>query len=1056
MVSSITKQGLYMMLAALMITGCGGDDQSVIPPEPDAELFYAYPYAGQTGVSTYTDVVLRVSAPVTHADALGQSVELQSGEGTTVPATVRLAENTNARSIVLTPDEQLEPDTEYRVVVDGVDTVNGTLEVADGGFNFVTKPAARGPSNIRSTADTFQLERQIPAGKSLPIMDFSAFRFQFTQPVDEQSIQYGSTISIQAPDGSTVKANVATRGRLVTVDPIQDLNAGDTYTLELSADLKSAFGKALQAPFNGAFTRELVPRESAPTERMALKVPKGSKKSPLTGDQVNLVPVRANLINTESLQGGDLAAELAFIPNYPEVSPLRVPAGTILTGDALSINVAGEVPVGFDSGDLRVELINDATGYLIPNPYSDSPDAPRMLRLFMDLGVATGNPIANAEFTQDVLHLEVVGKAIVKDGVLTGDGLTVVETSVLGEVDRAKGSLSFHMQGYQDQNNAPRPLQDTAAPFVKSWMPGKDHVGKQRPGDPIVVNFNQPLASHNLRESITVVADGTEVDDVEIEQEGAAVVIRTDLDYGVQYDIQLSSELQDLAGNRLPARTLSFTMPEPVTPAAGDVSSPFVTNTYPGFPCPKKGQSLADGHVGYCAGGKSSDDRLPIPELPADRAIRVHFSHPVDKESFSGGSGFTVEKRAGPDSWTPVGGEISFREQEVRFMPDQPWEQGSFYRYTLKSNGDSQASNCDPSSMVCGENGLPLKTRRLAQDPANAPATNGGGPPLRNVFRAVAPKTDSVFVHLDLRDTADRNANAVDEPAEPNAADDTGARNAPWHKNSIKTLAHDTTGAISEANMGCKVGADCPENKFAYVNGGLNVEIHGYLTPEQARQRRDNGELKKPLPPEVQDHGGVLFYQYPLMMQGSNLVTYTQTGLEPLAGAKPADTGPMLMRVRYQCDARANPTPPPESQRNAKALPQCEDGDQGLVESWIVNNEDDPAVDGPEVITVANNTYLDTPELEPEITVLNVGLLTVEHNAHSLGLSPDLQGALDFQDDGRMEIAQISQKDVSVELELKIPGLSSIISELPAVGTVELRIPKDGLYLNFLSQAPLR
>ena len=1053
---SMQRMTAVLMLTALGLYGCGGDEQTVTPPGPEPDLFYTYPYAGQTNVSTNAKVLVRVSAPVTNADALNDGVvSLHTGDGTDVPAEARLADETAQRSVVLEPEQALDPHREYRVVINGLETANGTVKVEGDGYTFTTRAAAEGPRASRITAEAFELTRQIPAGDELPVMDFSAFRFQFSQPVDEQSVEYGHTVTLTGPDDSSVKANVATRGRLMTVDPVEDLSAGQTYTLEFTDGLQSIYDNALQEPFDGGFSRAFVPRESAPTEQMALNAPEGGLQSPLTGTEVNLVPVQSTLINTQSQQGGNLAAELAYVPNYPDVTPLRVPAGMTLTGDALSINLDGEVPVGFDSGDLRVELINDATGYLMPNPWSDSPEAPRQLRLFMDVGVATGNNVANAGFTQDVLHLEVVGQAIVEDGVLKGDGLTVVETSILG-VDRASGMLSFHMKGYQDQNNAPQPREDTAAPFVKSWMPGKDHVGKQRPGDPIIVNFNQPLASHNLRENITVLADGAQVDDVEIEQEGAAVVIRTDLDYGVQYDIQLSSDLRDLAGNRLSARTLSFTMSEPVTPAAGDVSSPFVTNTYPGFPCPKTDAGLADGHVGYCAGGKASDDRLPIPEMPADRAIRVHFSHPVDEASFAGGSGFTVEKRESPGSWTAVSGEISFREQEVRFMPDQPWEQGSLYRYTLKSNGNPQGSNCNPSSMICGEDGLPLKTRRLAQNPDNAPATNGGGPPLRNVFRAVAPKTDSIFVHLDLRDTADRNANAVDEPAEPNAADEEGNSNPPWHKNSIKAIANDSGGSIAEANVGCPVpeneSEECPENKFAYVNGGLNVEIHGYLTPDEAEQRFDDGELRKQLPPEVQDHGGILFYAYPTMVQASQLIAHAETSI-PGTSAEPADTGPMLMRVRHQCDARANSAAPPEDARNADALPQCEEGNQGLVEAWIVNNENDLTVDGPEVIA-SLDAYLDAPELEPVVN-LDLGLfsapvVTAEHNARSLGLGSYLQGAVEFQDDGRIQIAGINQSNVDTQLVLTFPGV-----DLEA-GNVELRIPKGGLYLSFLSQAPLR
>lgn len=1040
---------ILLVLTALGLYGCGGDEQTVTPPGPGADLFYTYPYAGQTNVSTHANVLVRVSAPVTNAGSLNDGVvALNTADGTNVPAEARLAEGAGERSVVLEPEQSLDPDREYQVVINGLETVNGTVEIEDDGYAFTTRTAAEGPRAQRITAEEFEITRQIPAGDELPIMDFSAFRFQFSQPVDEQSVEYGNTIALVAPDGSSVKANVATRGRLVTVDPVEDLSAGETYTLEFTDGLQSIYDNALQAPFEGGFSRTLVPRESAPTEQMALNAPEGGLQSPLTGTEVNLVPVQSTLINTQSQQGGNLAAELAYVPNYPDVTPLRVPAGMTLTGDALSINLDGKVPVGFDSGDLRVELINDATGYLMPNPWSDSPEAPRQLRLFMDVGVATGNNVANAGFTQDVLHLEVVGQAIVEDGVLKGDGLTVVETSILG-VDRANGMLSFHMKGYRDQNTAPQPNEDTVAPFVKSWMPGEDHVNKQRPGDPIIVNFNQPLASHNLREDITVLKDGASVSDVEIEQEGAAVVIRTDLDYGAQYEIELSSDLQDLAGNRLSARTLSFTMPDTVTPAAGDVSSPFVMNTYPGYPCPKTGQSLADGHMGYCAGGKSSDDRFPIAELPSDRAIRLHFSHPVDRTSFTSGSGFTVEKinESGAVEDT-VSGRIDFREQEVRFIPDEPWEQGALYRYTLTSNGAPQGTNCNPATMICGEDGLPLKTRRLAQDPGNAPATNGGGPPLTNVFRGVAPK-DSVFVHLDLRDSTDRNANAVDEAAEPNAADSEGNVNPAFKKNSIKAVVDGVGGAISEANVGCEVGQNCPENKFGYVNGGLNVEIEGYLSPDEAQQRVDNGELKKDLPPEVQDHGGILFYVYPAMVQASNLIAYAETSI-PGTSAEPADTGPMMMRVRHQCDARSGAEPAPP---NAAAIDQCVEDEKGLIEAWIVNNEDDSAVDGTEVIA-GLDAYLDAPELAPVVNLdllfFELPVVTAEHNALSLGLDAGLQGPIEFLDDGRIQIAGINQSPVEANLELTFPGV-----DLEA-GNVNLLIPQGGLELSFLSQSPLR
>ncbi len=1028
---SQSMQRIVMILAltALGLYGCGGDEQTVTPPGPGADVYFTYPYDGQTNVSTHAEMIVRLSSPVTNGSSLNSGViQLQTASGNPIPATAQVASSTDGRSIVVRPGTELDYDTDYRLAISGLETENGPANVPDGGFDFTTRPAAEGPRSVRSSDTAFQITRVIPDGEKLPFMDFSAFRFQFSQPVDEQSIQYGTNVKLQAPDDSVVEAAVVARGRMLTVDPIEDLQAGRTYTLRFSSDLQSTYGEPLQEPFDGDFSRDFVPKESGPTEKMVLNAPEGGQQSPLTGDEVNLVPVVSTLINTRSQQGGDLTTELAFVPNYPEATPIRVPRGTKLTGDALDIELGGEIDVGFDSGELGVELVTDATGYLLPNPYSDQPEAPRMLRLFMDVGVTTGNATAHAGFTQDVLHLEVVGKAIVEDGVLVGDGITVVETDLLG-VDRAAGTLSFHMDAYKDQNNAPAPLEDDAAPFVKSWMPGPDHVDKQRPGDPVLINFNQPLASETLEDNITVEAGGSTVSNAEIEQSGSTVIIRTDLDFGETYNIHLSSDLTDLAGNHFAGETLNFTMP---TPASGPQSSPFPVTTYPGYPCATTDQNLANGHVGRCVGGKTSDDRLPIPELPANRAIRVHFSHPMNETSFTSGSGFAVEELDSSGNVVDtVEGEIDFREQEVRFIPDEPWQPGTLYRYTLASNGDHQASDCDASIMICGQSGLPLKTRRLAQDPGSAPTTDGGGPDLQIVFEGAEP-ADSVFAHLDLRNTADLNANGDHDSGEGNPIDTPSLE-----KNSIETFVQSTDGStITDAQIGCEIGQSCPEDKFGYLNGALNVEIIGYLSPTEAAQKVNSGELKKALPTEVANNGGVLFYAYPTQVQASNLTAYAETGI-PLTSADPARTESMIMRVRHQCDARDSGSPNPP---NASALPQCAPDEQGLVEAWITDGPNGP------IVIATLNTYLDAPALDPTVTIAGAPT-SATHNVHSYGLAAGLQGPIEFLDDGRMQIAGINQSNIDATMELSASGFN---------GSVTLRIPADGLHLSFLSQAPKR
>ncbi|HAM74819.1 MAG TPA: hypothetical protein DCQ09_04050, partial [Alcanivorax sp.] len=92
---------------------------------------------------------------------------------------------------------------------------------------------------------------------------------------------------------------------------------------------------------------------------------------------------------TVSKQTGNVFGELAFPPAFPDVTPLRVARGSRLVGDALEVLVGGQVPVGFNSGDVTVEMVADATGYLFPNPTSASPNAAKNLRLFLDLSTTT-------------------------------------------------------------------------------------------------------------------------------------------------------------------------------------------------------------------------------------------------------------------------------------------------------------------------------------------------------------------------------------------------------------------------------------------------------------------------------------------------------------------------------------------------------------------------------------------------------------------------------------------------------------------------------------------
>lgn len=1050
---------LPWLVAGLVLAGCGGgDSQRVTFPEqhPGGEIFFSYPDAGQTEVSIHAPLIVRASRPIVNAENLTQDqLRLRAGD-TTVPVTVSVV--AEGQSLVIRPQQPLAFGTDYRLEITGLEGEEGPIVLPGDSLAFTTRLASKGPKSERIASDNFVVTRMFPDGEELPLLDFSSVRFQFSQPIDTRTVEYGSSVALEDGDGELVEATVLAKGTFLTIDPITDLSAEETYTLRLSPALASEYEVALQAPFDGSHSYSFTPLATTPRETMVLYAPASGAASQLTGETVNLVPVVSTLLgdNTQSQQQGDVYSELAFVPNFPEATPMRIPRGSMLAGDALEVNIGGEVPAGFDSGDVMVHFISDATGYLLPAPYSTSEDAPRQLRVFMDVAITTGSAQANAAFNQDVLHLELIGQAIVEDGILVADALTVVESEVLG-LETAFGTLSFRMEAYRDQQNAPSMAEDTRAPQLQSWLPGggdfPDNVSKQRPGDPILLHFDEPLHPGSLDGALRVTENGATAP-FEHYFDGVTLVINTALAYGAQYQIELGDGITDLSGNPLPTQTLSFTMPhyQDVGPIA-----PLPLITYPGFPCVTTGRDLANGSAGYCLGGMATDDRLPLPRMPAGRDIEVRFSQLMDLDSIVLGQSLRIERVDVNGTFLgEVSGKLMLRDRLLRFTPDEPWEDGVLYRYVLASNGDGRSSACTPGAMICSADGLPLQTRTLAQTPAEAPAIDGGGPDLEIYFRG-APPTHWVFQSLVNLPTADVNGNAVRDPGEENAVD-----NAELEANSARIEVLGTGGAVTAAEIGCLVGEDCPREKYLYLTGALNGDVVGYLSPDQIDALIG---LDDPLlPPEVVSGGGVLVYLYPTAIRTSEAVVYADASI---GEASPASTGPQTMRMRPTCDARgaaAAPNPP-----NSSPIQPCGPDDLGLVPGWIVEGSD-----GPEFVTRLN-LYLDSPALEPKVhlipgaladlldTVIGtvIGAITdllglgtpppvneviavpLAHNQRSFGFDLALRGPLTFHDDGRMEIKQLNLTDVPLNVQLNVLGLLD--------AEVSLLIPAGGTNLNYIS-----
>lgn len=768
----------------------------------------------------------------------------------------------------------------------------------------------------------------------------------------------------------------------------------------------------------GSAENIFVPQNSFPRETLVQRAEdsyEGSVVSPLSGAPINAVPVNALLLGDQSLsqQQGDVYAELAFIPNYPDVSPLRVPRGSLLSGSSVTVNIAGEVPAGFDTGAINVAFVTDAVGFLLPNPYTSHPSSPRHVQLLMDLAMTAEVPQANGALSQDLLHVELYGTAIVEDGVLVINAIGMVEPEVLG-LETAWGVLSFNMRALADQVGAPAPPVDSIVPTLQSWLPGDD-AGMATPGEPIILNFSEPLDATSIDEvgAISLSLNGV-AQDFDVHLDGASLVIRphTPLRHPrpgqeANYQLVVDAPLRDLTGNLLDQQyILDFTLPEYVD---SNIRSPLPLTTYPGYPCETSGRNVnldsapsAAEHHGRCVGGKNTDDQLPLSRLPANRPIRVQFSQDMDLQSLQLGGSFVVERRAG-GGWVPVEGTLRTATRLAEFWPAQGWAADQLYRYRLRSNGDRTSpagTNCDGSQAICSADGLPLQTRLLTQDYAEATAPQGGGPDLVILFRG-APQTSSILQALRNLPSIDANSNMIHEsPAEPMPeSNGSGGYITPFNSTNIVTRNPSASGVLfQQANVGCGFvdvsewwqAADwqpisCPENRYIYLAGALNAEVVGYEAGEDA----------------------IRVNILPTIIHTSSLAVEVEA---ILLGPQQAPTGPQVMRIRH----RFNPA------SGRRDLP---------AEGWIRET-----VEGP-VLEATLDLYLDAPELHAEALGITLG-----HNQLSLPLTMTVSGPVNFLDDGRMHIVQSNPDPIE-------------ISVVVAGNNINLVIPAGGANLSYISEA---
>ena len=418
---------ILALIPAMLLAACGGDSdtQTIKEKTTPGAMVYSFPMDGQNDVSPKADIVLRFSHAVVDDEAtLAEKISVEA-DGATVDFNVKMVDG--GKSVKLEPKTALKTGSGYTVTftepltAEGGRTIATPNAVGADGVQFNTRAAFSQVAELGATSNKFGVAWQVPAnGSAFQAMNFSTFRLAMTQPVHPEWEQMGGSISLLDRNGEAVPATVLVKGNRITVDPCltddplmcgtkEDiLTSGETYTLKLN-NLPSLNGKRFSEEY--AFT----PRDTSPTvvvQQITVDsgLAQGATESDATRSILNDQIINGVTLNSvlqgvagPSQQTGALFAELGYAPafNSDEAIPLRIPKGSVLTSTSLDVLVGGKVPVTVatregqpvgplqTTGEIKVTMLSDASGYLSPNPYTDSVDAPSLVTLYMDDGMNT-------------------------------------------------------------------------------------------------------------------------------------------------------------------------------------------------------------------------------------------------------------------------------------------------------------------------------------------------------------------------------------------------------------------------------------------------------------------------------------------------------------------------------------------------------------------------------------------------------------------------------------------------------------------------------------------
>jgi hypothetical protein len=854
-----------------------------------------------------------------------------------------------------------------------------------------------------------------------PFMDVTPIRVTFSEPLAQSTLVSGESFRL-LKDGQPVPVSVHAERHYLSIQPLQDLDAGARYTLELDTDITDLQRESLAGPTTFLFeplSSKNDPADDNPPIRQLLSVfptendPGFPLASRLTDKQLNRFSLVNPVLGDNEVQAipETLEAWLADPVRFPVEVPILARGGQQLRLTGINpARLGGEVDLGLSTGDISGVFINNVSAWLLPNPFrpaGTNPDdelAPLLTVMNFDLAMQGGDASGNATFNQNLMHIQAPGIVTVKDGALNIELFTTLQLDVLGGATAITADFNL---GVRSDESFTLDRDNDAAPRVTGSFPEDLAVGVET-RDNLLLILSEALGDTALdRIVLRDLSAGTEVP-IRVSREGTTLVVspRQPLAEATPHALTLPPDLSDnhlfaprplaaLADDALGGdNTLTFTTADYTRDESGQIP-PLLLGVYPGVGCALIDVGTLPGKAGRCDGGLPTDVQYEPFRYEVGTPIDITFSQPMDTESLRVGTisaagdactgGAVCLARLQDGGWAPIALGVHAENMAIQLSPaDGSIVAGNDYRLVINGSGETFRNQAELGHLA-------INTRPLAS------VETPGGPNVVIDFEAV-PKRSTIFSTIRTRPFSDTNGNGFFDNAESEAL-----------ANSARLRIDGTGGVITSASY------SDPERDRLFISGALPV---GFMPLEPldlsvpGADMISDGPNRWCTPPEVDAYGE---------SQCFNTVGSFMT---------PVEIGPqVVLGTSLSLDATALVVPINGLATRALVL-RVRSRDQGPVYGYVFN---EAGQDKPQFL-LRLEVYLDAPDI-----VILGGLAASD--LRSTPITTYVKGPISFLDDGRITLDSSNISTIAQGINLSIAedgtaGPLDPVCGLPVLGPI--------------------